>query len=102
MKEILKIFLEKYGTKLFPFFIGFLSMFILLFFYDLVKQEFIKKTLQEDIVIEEKPVYKISTKKSKIYLECIYEQLECYNKNVGLKKEIVLEACQEINYCDKK
>lgn len=102
MKEILKIFLEKYGTKLMPFLIGLLSMFVLLFFYDLLRQEFIKKTLKEDVVIEEKPVYTISTQKSKIYLECIYEQLECYNKNVGLKKEIVLEACKEIDYCDKK
>lgn len=102
MKNILKQILEQYGQKISPFLFSLLVIFITMFIYDTIKQELVKQTLKEDVVVKKQPIYKISTQKSKIYLECIYDQLECYNKNIGLEKEIVLDACKEINYCDEK
>lgn len=99
MKELFVKILENYGGKMIPFFIGLLCMFVILFLSDIIKGEIKKKTLTEEMV---KPNAVVSTKKSKNFLECIYDQLECYNKNAGLSREIIIEACKEIDYCDHR
>jgi uncharacterized membrane-anchored protein YjiN (DUF445 family) len=97
MKELLMKILENHGNKILYFFVGLISMFVFFFFTDLLQDEIKKKTLQEEVI---KPVATVSTSKSKKFLECIYDQLECYNKNAGLNREVILEACRDITYCD--
>lgn len=97
MKELIKKIIEEHGSKIFPFIVGLLAMFIFFFFSDLVRDEIKKKNLEEVAV---KPVATVSTSKSKKFIECIYDQLECYNKNAGLTREIILESCKDIDYCD--
>jgi uncharacterized membrane-anchored protein YjiN (DUF445 family) len=99
MKELLTKILENYGGKILPFLVGLICMFVFFFFTDLLKDEIKKKTLQEEII---RPVVTVSTSKSKKFIECIYDQLECYNKNSGLSREVILEACRDIDYCDQE
>lgn len=98
MKELLIKILESHGSKIFPFIVGLLCMFAFFFFTDLLQDEIKKKTLEEEVV--KTPIATVSTAKSKKFLECIYDQLECYNKNAGLSRDIILEACRDIDYCD--
>jgi uncharacterized membrane-anchored protein YjiN (DUF445 family) len=99
MKELLMKILENHGNKILYFFVGLICMFVFFFFTDLLQDEIKKRTLQEEVV---KPVATVSTSKSKKFLECIYDQLECYNKNAGLSREVILEACRDIDYCDQE
>ena len=63
-----------------------------------LKLEIKKSNLTEEVVNQ--PLYRISTQKSKNYVKCIYDQLECYNKNLGYNKVFVLEACKDLDYCE--
>lgn len=56
------------------------------------------KTKVEEVI--EVPRVTLSLKGDRNFLLCNREQLECYYKNLGLKKETVLLACQDISYCD--
>ena len=96
MKEFLKKLLDEHASKILPFVVGLLSMFIVFLIFDLAEDE--KPDIEGEII--EQPVMRISTEKSKNFLNCIYEQLECYNKNAGLERGIILEACKDIDYCD--
>lgn len=68
---------------------------------DFFKSYYRKETLEEKVVLQQQPV-KISTQKSKIYIECIYDQLECYSLNAGLNRDIIIDSCKPINYCDEE
>jgi hypothetical protein len=98
MKDFLKKLLDEHASKILPFTIGLFSMFLIFSFFDFWETE--KQEIKDDEVINELSI-PMSTEKSKNFLNCIYEQLECYNKNAGSEREIILKICKDINYCDR-
>lgn len=99
MREFFKKVLDEHATKILPFAVGLLSMFSVFLFIDMLEDEKAKPDIKGEIINQ--TVIRISTEKSKNFLNCIYEQLECYNKNAGLERGIILEACKDIDYCDQ-
>ena len=100
MKEFIRKLLDEHSSKILPFLVGILSVFIIFTFFDIFEDD--RPDLDKPgIILEDKNVYKISTQKSKNFISCVYEQLECYNKNAGMDKQIILDACKDINYCDE-
>jgi hypothetical protein len=97
-KELLKTILDKYSTLILNVCVTLFVMFLFFSFSDYLKLEIKKSNLTEEVVNQ--PLYRISTQKSKNYVKCIYEQLECYNKNLGYNKVFVLEACKDLDYCE--
>ena len=102
MKELLKNFLDKYAYAIAPYSLIIIGVLCFYLFFDLIKDEIKKPDLDEPGIIINQSVTKISTKNSRNFISCIYEQLECYNKNAGLSRKVIIDACKDIDYCDKE
>jgi hypothetical protein len=98
MKEIIKNLLEKYSASVLPFIFGAILVMLVSFSFSYFNSAYKRATLTETVVSE--PKRRLSTEKSKNFIKCIYEQLECYRANIGIEKSIVLEACKDLDYCE--
>jgi hypothetical protein len=98
-KVEIKSYLDRYKTKAY---ILLISIMVILLFFSYAKS--CKVSDMNSTIIEPKvdDSYKFNIKMDISRLECIFEQRRCYYNNLGIKKELVIGNCNDIDYCESK